>query len=354
MDADGSTVIGIQAVEGGGLAYEPSPPSLPALESLYYAVIPVNLNFDGWYLYKNAKWDFNTEITANITLTARWAEGGSFTMGSPSNEPDRYSDEARHFVTLTKGLYMGKYPVTQELYHAVMGTNPSHFSTANGRAPLSGESADKRPAEKVSWYDALVFCNTLSMLEGFSPVYNIHGSTDPSAWGEMPAGSTHPNCAAWNAASIINGADGYRLPTEAEWEYVCRAGTDTAYNTGETISNNTGWYSGNSGGSSVGTHEVGKKSANNWGFFDMSGNVKEWCWDWYGADYCAAADADRDPTGPASSDGDRVIRSGSWNMGAHSLRSAYRDYNYPWSKINSIGFRIARYPFAGLGNRSAP
>jgi len=218
-------------------------------------------------------------------------------------------------VTLTKDFYMGKYQVTQELYQAVTGSNPGYFSAANGRAPAEGEAADKRPAEQVSWYDAVAFCNALSVLEGLTSVYTING-TDVSA--------------NWNA-------NGYRLPTEAEWEYACRAGTTTAYNTGAGVSDATGWYAGNSKNT---THETGLKSANAWGLYDTHGNVYEWCWDWW----APFADKDEmDSTGPASSPiKRRVMRGAAWKSPSTLIRSAYRDYGDPFHKCTADGFRLVR------------
>ena len=270
----------------------------------------------------------HTTETREIANSAQgvWIQGGTFTMGSPTTEANRETNETQHQVTLT-GFYMGKYPVTQAQYEAVTGTNPSNFKT-----PVSPEtSTANRPVETVSWYGALVFCNKLSVNEGLTPAYRISGSTDPAAWGTVPTSSN----ATWNAVEIVAGSTGYRLPTEAQWEYACRAETETAYNTGATISDNTGWYASNSGSR---THSVGEKPANAWGLYDMHGNVYEWCWDWYG-DY--ASGTQTDPTGAVSGNY-RVIRGGSWSASGQRLRSAYRYFDYPYSRGNTIGFRLVR------------
>jgi formylglycine-generating enzyme required for sulfatase activity len=248
-------------------------------------------------------------------------QGGTFTMGSPEDEPNRSEDETQHSVTLT-GFSMGKYPVTQEQYLAVMGTNPSNY-----RNP----SATKHPVEKVTWYDALVFCNKLSVFEGLSPAYRISGSTDPATWGTGPITSN----ATWNAVEIVADSAGYRMPTEAQWEYACRAGTTTAYNTGATISDDTGWYKDNSDNR---THSVGEKPANAWDLYDMHGNVFEWCWDWYGT---YADGAQTNPTGAVSGD-KRVARGGSYYGDGEDMRSAFRDNYTPSTSLIDIGFRLVR------------
>ncbi|MDR2596139.1 MAG: formylglycine-generating enzyme family protein [Treponema sp.] len=249
--------------------------------------------------------------------------GGSFDMGSDSGFDE---EKPVHTVTLSS-FYMGKYEVTQEQWAAVMGNNPSHFKDS----PASGEIQRKRPVERVSWYDALVFCNKLSIKEGLTPAYSISGKTDPADWGTVPTSYN----ATWNDVVIIAGSTGYRLPTEAQWEYACRAGTTTAYNTGDTISDNTGWYLDNSGDK---THEVGKKPANAWGLYDMHGNVSELCWDWFG-DYTSATQMN--PTG-AVTGSYRVRRGGNWDYFGLHLRSASRSIDSPNSRGNNVGFRLVR------------
>jgi formylglycine-generating enzyme required for sulfatase activity len=167
--------------------------------------------------------------------------------------------------------------------------------------------------ECVSWYDAIEYCNKRSQREGLTPAYTINGTN-----------------VTWNRS-----ANGYRLPTEAEWEYACRAGTTTAYNTGASITDNMGWYRENSGDT---THPVGQKPANAWGLYDMHGNVREWCWDWYG-DY--SDEAQTDPMG-APSGSDRVPRGGSWYNSAQYVRSASRNYYSLSDRDYGLGFRVAR------------
>jgi formylglycine-generating enzyme required for sulfatase activity len=226
-------------------------------------------------------------------------EGGSFMMGSPESEADRGGGETQHQVTLSS-FYIGKYEVTQKEWVEVMGSNPSHFK------------GDNLPVEMVSWYEVIEYCNKRSVKEGLTPAYTVSG-TDVT----------------WNRS-----ANGYRLPTEAEWEYACRAGTTTPYSSGRSV-DAAGWYSSNSGST---THPVGTKQANGWDLYDMHGNVYEWCWDWYGT---YPSGAQTDPMG-ASSGAGRVIRGGSWSHYGEVLRSALRYYNPPSGRYYTLGFRLLR------------
>ena len=221
------------------------------------------------------------------------------------------------------------HEVTQGEYKAIMGTNPSSFSSS----PASGEIQDNRPVECVSWYDCLVYCNKRSIAEGLTPCYSINGKTNPSDWGTVPTSSN----ATWNAATCNFSANGYRLPTEAEWEYLARGGNtsnsgQTTYSGSNTIGD-VAWYADNSGSK---THEVKKKQANAKGLYDMTGNVWEWCWDWYGTITTDTASSG------ASSGSNRVVRGGSWYNSADHCTVRYRCSNIPYDRDYYVGFRLVR------------
>lgn len=245
---------------------------------------------------------------------------GTFTMGSPSGELCRYSDETQHQVTLTHAFYISTTEVTQVQWQATMGWDGSHFDGPN------------RPVEQIAWYDAVSYCNLRSVAEGLTPVYTITGATYSGNYITSANVTWNPN------------ANGYRLLTEAEWEYACRAGSTGAFCNGgisqcgcgsEANPGAVGWYCGNSGDQ---THDVGTKSPNAWGLYDMHGNVMEWCWDWYGS-YGGTV---TDPSGPASGSY-RIQRGGSWFDIAELCRSAYRfRYGLPDERYSNLGLRLAR------------
>ncbi|MDR3221321.1 MAG: formylglycine-generating enzyme family protein [Candidatus Accumulibacter sp.] len=241
-------------------------------------------------------------------------KGGTFLMGSPAKEPERGQDEIQHRVSV-RDFHLAQSEVTQREYEALMGSNPSE------------SRGGERPVENVTWFDAVRYGNARSAREGLEPAYAIDGET-----------------VTWN-----QDANGYRLPTEAEWEYASRAGTTTPFNTGNTITDaqanfyNHYGYNNNSSGRVIGgsqgvTVAVSSFRANPWGLFDMHGNVAEWCWDWYGA---YGATGPSDPTGPATG-AYRVNRGGGWNDFPKHIRSAYRAATPPGNRVFNIGFRLAR------------
>ena len=261
-------------------------------------------------------------------------EPGSFMMGCTAGQSNCDSDEKpAHRVRLTRGFAMGATEVTQALWRAVMGDNPSH---------LKGK---RRPVEKVSWDDVVSFCNKLSKLEGLKPAYTL----GDGGVGQYPE------------VTYNRGADGYRMPTEAEWEYAARAGTDLLY-AGSSSVDTVAWYSSNSDN----THPVATKKPNAWGLYDMSGNVFEWTYDWYGSSYYSNTSGS-DPMGPrpgtvalrAASTRDRselaffaydesrcctdrVKRGGGWRDAVGFTQVAARSRNSPGARLANLGFRLAR------------
>ena len=256
-------------------------------------------------------------------------KGGTFDMGSPESEAWRSEDEVQHSVTVSD-FYMGVFEVTQAEYQSIMGNNPSNFT------------GDNLPVENISWLDAVAYCNARSEAEGLTPVYTVEGSV-----------------VGWDRS-----ANGYRLPTEAEWEYACRAGTTTPFNTENSISADESNYWGDypyliednyfsqgnletkPGVYRQTTVEVNSFSPNAWGLYNMHGNVGEWVWDYYG-EYVTTQQTD--PTGAVSGTR-RVNRGGGWNDFAKNIRSAYRAATPQENSSFNVGFRLVRNAVAGSGS----
>jgi formylglycine-generating enzyme required for sulfatase activity len=239
--------------------------------------------------------------TLGVTMSFAWCPPGTFLMGSPTTESERKDDETQHRVTLTKGYYLGIHQVTQAQWQAVMGSNPGDFK------------GDNRPVENVSWDDCQAFCQKLSSKTGKR----------------------------------------FRLPTEAEWEHACRAGTTTPFHFGETISTDQANYDGRDydgndydGNDTYGkgkkgqyrkeTTPVGNFPANAWGLFDMHGNVYEWCHGWYG-DYPQGDTKDPQDTNNGDA---RVLRGASWYVSPGGTRAACRDWCAPDYRDGYFGCRV--------------
>jgi len=323
------TLSGVSGVSKGTLTGT-NPYYLPVLNFTTTSILSVAVKKSGYNISGSSKQViiFNGNGYGFIEMVQ--IPGGSFDMGDVKNEG--YSDEKPVHTVMLSAFKIGKYEVTQEQYQAVMGSNPSIYSSS----PASGEVQSKRPVEGVSWYDVIVFCNKLSIAEGLTPVYRINGSTDPSSWGSVPTSSN----STWNSVTIVSGSTGYRLPTEAQWEYAAKGGNGSPGNYTYSGSNTIGdvaWYGYNSG--SI-THEVGTKQANVLGLYDMSGNVSEWCWDWYDGSYYSNSPTN-DPQG-ASSGSSRVVRSGVFYISDRVMRSASRGDGYPDFRYSDVGIRLAR------------
>ena len=245
-------------------------------------------------------------------------EAGTFRMGSElslqeimekyGGSEEWYTDALPvHSVTISRPFYMSKYEVTLRQWREVMDFNP----------PDSTPKADELPVETISWYDAVEYCNRLSRKEGFTPSYS--------------GGEDNISC--------DFSANGYRLPTEAEWEYAARGGAQSRgyIFAGSNSKDDVSWHSGNSSGK---THAVGQKQPNELGLYDMNGNVVEWCWDWYADDYYASSPA-TDPRGPARGL-TRVYQGGGRGSNPARLRIAFRGYYTPSNRYDDLGFRPVR------------
>jgi len=280
-------------------------------------------------------------FTNSIGMQFNELPAGSFTMGSPTSEPGRQRNEVEHTVTLTRAFGMQTTEVTNAQWNDII------VDTLLGVNPSDSHTQDSYPVETVSWYDAIFFANRLSIDEGQSVCYTTSGVS----------GTPGSDLSISSVTAIAN-CTGYRLPTEAEWEYAVRAGTTTAYakpigfdradtETTEGFNANLdamGWYIYNRemrNGSGVaayenGTKPVGKKQANAWGLYDMHGNVIEWNSDFFAA---YSGNDETDPVGPVTGS-TRAFRGGSWNLDARIARSALRGVASPSFRNVALGFRL--------------
>ena len=272
----------------------------------------------------------NTPTPVPVPTNFVYIPAGTFQMGAPEDEDCRQNDEVpRHSVTLTKDLYVQQAEMTRQQWAYVFG-------------PVPPESEKNLPTCYISFYDACIYCNRISVADGFRPCYYEDESYVVMFDGTPPV---YRGPVFWDQS-----ADGYRLPTEAEWEYACRAGTLTPYNNGDENTscaqedpnlNPLAWYRYNSDvGRETEAHDVGLKQPNAWQLYDMHGNVFEWCWDWYETFYYESSPS-VNPSGPLSGEY-HVIRGGDFYSAPADCRSAGRYYQVPNAFCNDLGFRLFR------------
>jgi formylglycine-generating enzyme required for sulfatase activity len=278
----------------------------------------------------------STHSISGVSVPFRYVPAGSF-------QRDGYTG---NISVITKGYWMSETEVTQELFQEVMETNPSYHHGGSGREAVAGETQNQRPVEMVSWYDAIAFCNKLSLLAGKEPVYSVSGiDWETLAYSGIPTSSDTE----WNAAGMDMSKNGYRLPTEMEWMWAAM-GADKTSQPNTTGRNKA--FAGSDGNNSIDdyawyyinadnkTHEVGKKTENELELEDMSGNVWEWCWDWDSS----YPDGERTDYTGADSGSHRVYRGGGQDDGAYSCTVAYRRYSGPSNRSGNFGFRVVSRP----------
>ena len=300
--------------------------------------LKINNDFKrGGKIMKKLRWLVPILVVSTLFITLSCKDGvpkgfvlipeGTFQMGT--NSGGREVDKPVHEVTITKPFYMGKYEVTQSEYEK--------YCSYRNKFPSSEFGSGKNyPVYNVNWYDALMYCNKRSIAEGLIPCYSINGITDTATW-ETAIKTRHEVECNWNA-------NGYRLPTEAEWEYAARAGDGSlkfltcSGTNSEYDLDNYAWYRDNSDSR---THEVGQKKPNAFGLYDMSGNVVEWCWNYMNIPYNESMEGGDDPTGVSEGYG-RVARGGDFISEYSSCAVSTRGSMDPHNSARSLGFRVVR------------
>lgn len=319
----GGTFIESQKIQEGKTTTEPTRPTKDDFE------------FVGWYTSKDGgktldtKFDFSVPITSDVTLYAKWklAERFVFVKGASINgaiTADGYTTSEifkEDAIVSIPNFYISDHEVTQAEYKAIMGNWPDKSVTEEMKGV-----GDSHPAYYVNWFDTLVYCNKRSIQEGLIPCYTINGSTNPNDWGEVPTSETHRNFTTWFNATCDFQANGYRLPTSAEWEYAARGGNGLSgfqyQYSGSNSIDMVAWYLGNSYST---TYEVKTKQPNELGLYDMSGNVWEWIWDI-----------------STNATNHRHTRGTGYDRDDLSIYISYHGQSLAYGMHSSIGFRLVR------------